>query len=404
MGKAERVNKDAQVKTDRPGNTGKLISSYYLEIEYLLDRVEQSNTYYQALALERSATPEDVVQAYQETIKVLHPPYYKVRAAISDDILERIDKSFSRVSQAFFVLTDHSRKVEYDRSLNRSGPVSPLPNHSSGTSSSASLPPPGVAKPAPETAPAATQAGAEQEAISVRNSVVGQPVYSKPVEDASTVINRRRCERFKLSMPILLVGHDRLNGRWQEVGKTIDVSKMGVGITMNRRVQPGLVLHLNMPLPTKLRSHGYSDPSYQLYAIVRRAEPLKNGTRIIGLEFLSEHPPPGYLSDPWCAFRTQKWPGVDRRREPRVARSETVTIEYLNDDLQPIRSETAVTENTSYRGARIRVKIPSPESDTLKVTSRSRGFSGLAVVRNRYVGKDGFERLCLQFTENKWPV
>ena len=99
MGKAERVSKDAQVKPDRAGNTGKLISSYYLEIEYLLDRVEQSGTYYQALALERSATPEDVVQAYQETIKVLHPPYYKVRAAISDDILERIDKSFSRVDR-----------------------------------------------------------------------------------------------------------------------------------------------------------------------------------------------------------------------------------------------------------------------------------------------------------------
>ena len=87
-----------------------------------------------------------------------------------------------------------------------------------------------------------------------------------------------------------------------------------------------------------------------------------------------------------------------------MARSETVTIEYLDDDLLPIRSETAVTENTSHRGARIRVKTSSPESDTLKVTSRSRGFSGLAVVRNRYVGKDGFERLCLQFTENKWPV
>jgi hypothetical protein len=53
---------------------------------------------------------------------------------------------------------------------------------------------------------------------------------------------------------------------------------------------------------------------------------------------------------------------------------------------------------------RIRVKTPSPESDILKVTSRSRNFSSLAVVRNRYVGKDGFERLCLQFTENKWLV
>ena len=398
MGKAEQMTPDAPVKPARAGNTGKLISSYYLEIEYLLDRVEQSNTYYQALALERSATPEEVVRAYQETIKVLHPPYYKVRAAISDEILERIDKSFSRVSQAFFVLTDHSRKVEYDRSLNRSGPVTPFPTITPVTPSAP------VTTLASETEATTSQAGTEQEAISVRNSVVGQPVYSKPVEDASTVINRRRCERFKLSMPILLVGHDRLNGRWQEVGKTIDVSKMGVGLTMSRRVQPGLVLHLNMPLPTKLRSHGYSDPSYQLYAIVRRAEPIKNGTRVVGLEFLSEHPPPGYLNDPWCAFRTQKWPGVDRRREPRVPRSEAVTIDYLDDDMQSIRQETAVTENTSHRGARIRVKVPSPESDILKVTCRSRGFSGLAVIRNRYVGKDGFERLCLQFTENKWPA
>ncbi len=397
MGKAEQTTSQGPGKPDRTGNTGKLISSYYLEIEYLLDRVEQSSTYYQALAVERSATPEEVVRAYQETIKVLHPPYYKVRAAIADDILERIDKSFGRVSQAFFVLTDHSRKVEYDRSLNRSGPVTHLPV--------TPLPVPApVTTPSPETEATASHVGAEQEAISVRNSVAGQPVYSKPVEDAASIINRRRCERFKLSMPILLVGHDRLNGRWQEVGKTIDVSKMGVGLTMNRRVQPGLVLHLNMPLPTKLRSHGYSDPSYQLYAIVRRAEPSKNGSRVVGLEFLSEHPPPGYLNDPWCAFRTQKWPGGDRRRDPRVSRSEAVTIEYLDDAMQSIRQETAVTENTSHRGLRIRVKTPSPESDILKVTSRSRAFSGLAVVRNRYIGKDGLERLCLQFTENKWPV
>ena len=72
MGNAERITQDARSKSKRHGNTGKLISSYYLEIEYLLNRVEQSSTYYQALALERSATPEDVVRAYQETIKVLH--------------------------------------------------------------------------------------------------------------------------------------------------------------------------------------------------------------------------------------------------------------------------------------------------------------------------------------------
>src|SRR6185369_2454753 len=117
--------------------------------------------------------PEDVVQAYQETIKVLHPPYYKVRAAISDEILERIDKSFSRVSQAFFVLTDHSRKVEYDRSLNRSGPVTPLPLMPLPFAPSPVVVP--AVEPAPilETPSAPANAGAEQEAINVRNSVSG---------------------------------------------------------------------------------------------------------------------------------------------------------------------------------------------------------------------------------------
>src|SRR4029079_17307139 len=200
MGKAEQIIPETQGKPS--GNTGKLISSYYLEIEYLLDRVEQSNTYYQALALERSATPEDVVRAYQETIRILHPPYYKVRAAISDDILERIDKSFSRVSQAFFVLTDHSRKVEYDRSLNLSGPVTPLPLPPLFAPVVASGDPPKTQIPQ-ESEVSSAQPGAEQEAISVRNSVSGQPVYSKPIEEGTIVINRRRCERFKLSMPIL---------------------------------------------------------------------------------------------------------------------------------------------------------------------------------------------------------
>jgi hypothetical protein len=205
-------------------------------------------------------------------------------------------------------------------------------------------------------------------------------------------------------MPIMIVGYDRAEGKWQEVGKTIDVSKMGVGVTMGRRLQPGLVVHVTVPFPTKLRSHGYSDPSYNVYAIVRRVEPLTNGGRVIGLEFLGEHPPEGYLKEPASSFRTQKWPGADRRRDSRAPLSEPVTIEYLDELLEPIRKETAVTENVSGGGSRIRVKIHSPESDILKLTCHRRSFESLAMIRNRYVGKDGFERLCLQFTDKKWPM
>ena len=382
-------------KAKRRGNTGKLISSYYLEIEYLLDRVEQSATHYQALALERSATAEEIVGAYQETIKVLHPPYHKVRSAISDDILERIDQSFSKVSEAFFVLTDRSRKAEYDRSLSRS-PNAVSPAEAPATESAAT-------PPHAEVQANSSQTDAVQEAISIRNIVSAQAVFSRPV-GAIPNVNRRRCERLKLAMPIMIVAHDRATGKWQEVAKTIDVSKMGVGILISRRIQPGLVVHVTVPFPTKLRSHGYSDPSYNVYAIVRRVEPLMQGLRVVGLEFLGEHPPEGYLKSPWSAFRTQKWPGADRRRDQRSPLSEAVTIEYLDHLLEPIRKETAVTENVSLSGARIRVKIHSPESDVLRVVNKRRGFESLAMVRNRYVGKDGFERLCIQFTDRKWPI
>jgi curved DNA-binding protein CbpA len=391
------LNQEARGKKKAGGNTGKLISSYYLEIEYLLDRVEQSATHYQALALERSATSEEIVNAYQETIKVLHPPYHKVRSAISDDILERIDQSFSKVSQAFFVLTDRDRKMEYDRSISRSLNGASCAEATPAEQSSAPLPPP------VEIQQNGSQSGTAQEAISIRNNVSGQAVFSKPVGAISTV-NRRRCDRLKLSMPIMLVAHHRATGKWQEVGKTIDVSKMGVGIVVNRRLQPGLVVHLTVPFPTKLRSHGYSDPSYNVYAIVRRAEPLMDGVRVVGLEFLGEHPPEGYLKEPWSAFRTQKWPGADRRRNSRAPLSEAVTIDYLDELMEPIRKETAVTENVSIGGARIRVKIHSPESDVLKVTNHRRSFESVAMVRNRYIGKDGFERLCIQFTDMKWPM
>ena len=112
---------------------------------------------------------------------------------------------------------------------------------------------------------------------------------------------------------------------------------------MQRRVRNGTVVHITLPLPTKLRNHGFSDPGYNMYAIVRRAEPLEGGARLVGLEFIGNHPPAGYLDKPSATFRTQKWTGLDRRREG--ARSHrTVVIEYLRQT--PTRhSRPAVTEN-----------------------------------------------------------
>ena len=107
-------NSGGLMRSSAPLNTGKLISAYYLEIEYLLERVEGSNSHYQTLGVERSANNEEVILAYQKAVTVLHPSYHKVRAAVPDEMLVRVDRAFKNVSQAFSVLTNSKHRSQYD--------------------------------------------------------------------------------------------------------------------------------------------------------------------------------------------------------------------------------------------------------------------------------------------------
>jgi DnaJ domain/PilZ domain len=385
----------------KAGTTGKLISAYYLEVEYLLERIEGAGNHYQALGVERAANHEEAVEAYQQAVSVLHPSYHKVRAALPDEIMVRVDKAFKQVSEAFGVLASPKKRADYDKSLRRS--VSPtisvepppkpqIPGADSlGTESSSDT-----------HVNANHYRGAEASAIDIKINNGQQLIFTRIV-DKTGVENRRRCERFKLTVPALLAGYDLENKRWQEVAKTVDVGRMGVAVRMQRPVRHGAVVHITLPLPTKLRNHGFAEPGYNMYAIVRRVEPLHDGFRLVGLEFLGNHPPAGYLHKPWATFRTQKWTGPNRRREGRVDHIEPVVIEYLDENKQPVRHDSAVTENISPGGARVCTRSTPPEFEFLRIAKMDRSFESLALVRNQYTGKDGFERLCLQLPDQKWP-
>ena len=389
-------------------STGKLINAYYLEIEPLLERVERSKTHYQTLGLERSATNEQIILAYHHTVKLLHPSYYKVRAAVPDDMLARIDLIFGKVSQAMFVLTTPHKRLEYDESLRR-------PARNSGRLILGKLNDESEIV-ADTQASAAEQESAEQEAaeqkqvkpaaqktVDINVVPIQRAVFTKLASDEKAS-NRRRCDRFNLSVPVLMAGYDGAGGKWQEVAKTIDVSRLGVAVKMRKRVRHGAVLHVTLPLPMKLRSHGFSEPGYNMYAIVRRVELPKDETRVVGLEFIGKNPPAGYLYKPWATFRTQKWVGADRRFEPREKRAEPVVVEFLNESMKSLGRTVGVTENISRGGARICVKSSPPEFDLVKITNVDRTFDSLALVRNHYVERDGYDRLCVQFVNNKWPM
>jgi hypothetical protein len=381
----------------RRSNTGKLIHEHYLEIEYLLERVEKALTHYQTLGVERSAKNDEVVEAYHRAIAVLHPSYYKVRASVPDEMLTRIDHAFNKVSEAFVALTNNQKRAEYDRTIQRRTPV-PLPLEIPRAGKKVA--PAQEARPKEVPATGGSLPGGD-DTVNI-HVAVERPVLVKEAPRAPEA-NRRRCDRFKLSVPALVAGYGQTS-KWNEVTRTIDVSRMGVAVQMQRRVKPGTVLHITLPLPTRLRNHGFSEPGYNMYAIVRRVEPAKEGVRVVGLEFIGQNPPAGFLHKPWATFRTQKWDACDRRREPRFELAEKVAVEYLDENGRNISREVTVTENMSAGGARIVIKSPPPEYEMVRVTIPAKEFQSAALVRNLYSGQDGFERICVQFIERRWPV
>ncbi len=391
-------------KTPAHGYSSDQISSYLKEIENCLERVERALTHYQVLGADRRSTSREITLAYRKTVTLLNPSYYGVDLTLSEETMTRIDLVFSRVSHAYSVLANVAKRLEYDTLLDP-------------TASSFSA----IDRDEPlrhfESASMAAQTREEsrsQDKDSERNTerVIQTTMELPNFETAEAQIietaeeaadNRRKYERYPLSIPVYVTGHDRISGEWHEMTNTVDVSRTGVTIAMTRKVRHRQMLHLALPLPMKLRCHRHADPSYSIYGLVRRIERPKNGTRIVAIEFVGEHPPAGFIHKPWVTYNT-RWGGDERRREQRAERAETLTIECLDESLNPVRQEVVVTENISAGGARVYLKSAPPQVDLVRVTNLERSFESLATLCNRYIGRDGFERLCLRFIENKWPL
>jgi hypothetical protein len=382
-------------------------SEYQTRLSQVLSRIDNASTHYQMLALEQTATYEQVLQAYHTTLALLYPSY-QLRNALEEKLLERMDAAFSKLSWAFSILANFKKRADYHIYVLSSA----KPPNAAQTS-------PGQRKPATSTLQAISEArkttgthpalaqasGSGQPAGSRRSpskemTVTGglgaKAVYSE-FSGALKDDNRRRSQRFKLSVPARVAGFDRVGNKWHEMTQSADVSRTGVTLQLRKRVRQNTVVHLTMPLPTKLRTHGFADNSFSTYALVRRVEPPKNGERVVALEFIGEHPPAGFLEKPWATFRPGKWAGQERRRNRRENRVEKIRVEYFNDALASLGSEDTFSENMSQTGMRLFVKNAPFEFDLVRITFLARKFETLAAVRNRYVAKDGTERLCLHF-------
>lgn len=370
-------------------------SAYSLDLENLLKRIDSATTYYEVLGVGRDDGQEKIKSSFEHLLNLFYPPYV-VSQTIPAETTSRIERAFAKASQAFAALASFTRRKQYDGALQSIASNRPA---SSSTQSQAN-------RPKSDSAGGARRlnssvAPTDQEVVLERMPRQGE-VYSE-YSRVKTNDNRRRCERFRLSIPARVTGYDRNNGKWSEMTETIDVSRTGVRLRLRRRVKHGTVLFLTLPLPTKLRAHGFVDQGYNVYSLVRRVEPSKHGVRAVGVEFLGEHPPSGFLDKPWAVFRPRTWGGAERRRPRRDERAEIVRIEYLDESLQPLSREQAKTENVSRFGLRVAGTAAPPEAEIVRVRCLHLKFESLAAIRSRYVGKDGLERLCMHLIDKEWP-
>lgn len=74
-------------------------------------------TYYDLLGLKRSATLDDIKQAYREIARVYHPDSNFFKEIIDEPITDDQDSRFKEINEAYEILSDEERRSIYDSTL-----------------------------------------------------------------------------------------------------------------------------------------------------------------------------------------------------------------------------------------------------------------------------------------------
>jgi len=362
IGFAREFDESGASESERLGYSAEDLSSYYYELECLLDQVDRADTHYQVLGVDYLSTSGEITTAYLKAMILLDPATYGLESELPDALGPRVALASERVSEAFRILMDFDERLKYD------GRLFGWENDSSK-----------------HKEPRRQQPG--------KLNAKG----SKTRQNKQESSNRRRRERFALSIPAEVTGYDEDASDWHEAVQSVDLSRSGACILIRKRVRVGNILYLRMPMPTVLRAHEYLDQTYGAYAIVRWIGSPRDGFRLAGIEFIGELPPPGFRQRPWATFQIGGWDGADRRAEPRERVSEAIEIEYFDESEQLIAKESGFIEDISSSGMRVSAHQPPLDADLMRIIRPKASLSVFALVRNRFKGRDGYERLCAQF-------
>jgi hypothetical protein len=216
---------------------------------------------------------------------------------------------------------------------------------------------------------------------------------------------RRKQRRVPMRLPVRVQGRDADGTTWEEMATCEDASAGGVGIVIQRQVTLGQVLHLSLPLPTRLRQYDLTDASYRIYTLVRNVRPGKGGGFRIGVLFLGKHPPRGTESLTGGLFLMPGDPTpVERRRFARFLARFNLRLEAEHAPGGVAVEERTMAENVSQWGAQVKAKtLPVVKGAILNVEEIGGDFKTRAEVRNVSIGDDGQPRLNLLFLDSPAP-
>ncbi|HXU34834.1 MAG TPA: PilZ domain-containing protein [Blastocatellia bacterium] len=355
------------------GYSAQDLSAYYYELDCLLARVEVAETHYKVLGIDYLATTDETITAYLKAKFLLDPATYGLDLKPAETFGPRVALALERVLAAYQTLMDLDLRLEYDGRLFGWGQAdSGQGNSGQGDSGQ----------------------GDSGQGESGQQATIS---YAERTNTEDEKANRRARERFELSIAVAVTGYSENAGDWREAGRSIDLSPSGGCILVRRRVLVGNILYLRMPMPTILRKHEFIEQIYATYAIVRWIRPPRDGFRLVGVEFIGELPPPGFSERPWATFHIGSWQGANRRAEPRNRVSEAIEIEYFDEAEQLIEKSSGFIEDISSSGVRVCAQAPPLEADLIRIIRPKASVALFAVVRNRFRGRDGYERLCAQF-------
>lgn len=84
-----------------------------------VERLAQEGTYYALLGLDRSATRDDVEQAYREYVREWHPDRFYSRD--TEELMAVVEENFVNITRAYKTLREPNKRAVYDSDLAQKG-------------------------------------------------------------------------------------------------------------------------------------------------------------------------------------------------------------------------------------------------------------------------------------------